>query len=159
VLDLAGRLRREDLLEMAHSTAEPAADALVRSFLASSPCAVAVDRCGQVLALFGVVRDPSCPGLGEAWLVAAPELARHAVSMCRLAPPWMLALRGSFAELHCLAWTGNPAHLAWLRWCGFKPDPFPAPGTGAGTAFIRFRRVLGADRHVQDDDTASALTR
>lgn len=77
---------------------------------------------GSPLAVWGVSPIPASPGCGWVWLVATPEATRVAIGMHRNLRSELDLLMRDYQRLKTAAWVGNPVHLKWLDWLGFKLD-------------------------------------
>jgi hypothetical protein len=116
VLSLAPRLRQADVDEIRAMTGLPPREALTLTFFASEKRYVIVID-GALLGTFGVARDAN--GNGVVWMVATPELRRHAREFLQKCRSWVSALNAEYPVLYNWTDARNAEHHRWLRWCGF----------------------------------------
>lgn len=116
-IDLALRLRPEDVAEIAAGSGECPVVSLVRSYLASdAPKAIIHD--GQVIGLFGVT--PLGGGVGAPWMLASPELPQIAVAFLKGAREVVAGWRSEYKLLMNTVDARNTTHIRWLQWLGFS---------------------------------------
>jgi hypothetical protein len=128
-VDLAPRLRQEDVLEVLYGSDFTPEEALPYE-IAVSEEAYAVVWKGQVIALFGVVNtlnwgDDNQEGFP--WMLASKELKDVRKSLLRTCVPYVRRWLQTYTKLSGYAWAENHVHLKWLQWLGFQldePKPF-----------------------------------
>lgn len=126
VEDLAPRLRKADLAELAASTGGDPAEILTLS-VAMSPLAWAWVRKGRTVALFGVAPSGHSPSVGIPWLMAGRGIARHKVFFVRRSVKYRDAMLDAFPVLENWVDCRNTLSIQWLSWLGFgmaEVDPF-----------------------------------
>lgn len=144
-IELAPRLRKEDLEEIGHGSGLPPEVAL-RYALQISNIAYAVVWRDQVVALFGVAQDLSWEGTvstGYPWMLAAPELTAIRKSFLRECRDYVGGWLKYHRKLEGFVWAKNEVHIQWLRWLGFQFDPAVPHGIN-DEPFMRF--------HLKEED-------
>jgi len=115
--ELAPRLRKADLQELAASTTLSPQEALEAGFKAGS--AYAVETPNGVIALFGVSATPE-PLLGSVWMLASEELVKIQLTFLRHSREWLHRLSAGYSLLGNFVDARNTTHIRWLRWLGFR---------------------------------------
>lgn len=73
------------------------------------------------VAIFGISYDGTYPGRGVVWLLATPEVSKHARGVLRTARGWLARFLREFPEgVHNIIDSRNALHLRWVRLLGFK---------------------------------------
>lgn len=138
-IELAPRLRKEDVEEIAHGTGMPQELAL-RYALGVSNIAYAVIWRDRVVALFGIAGGLDWGAghtTGYPWMLASEDITSIRKSFlreCRSYVDGWLKIHGSL-EGH--VWAENEVHIQWLRWLGFQFDE-PLPHGITDQPFLRF---------------------
>jgi hypothetical protein len=138
-IDLAKRLRKEDVEEVYHALALPAETAL-RYSLGVSNIGYAVVWKGRVIALFGIVGQLTWGperSRGYPWMLASDELVSIRKSFLRECRGYVQGWLRVHGELEGWAWAKNTVHIQWLKWLGFQLDE-PAPYGINDQPFQRF---------------------
>jgi hypothetical protein len=122
-IDLSGRLRGADLLELSGSPRL----ALERGVTEGRECHAAVAG-GRLLALFGVgngaLSDVGCP-----WLLSSPELTKqHRKQLLRECKAWLVLWfeRYQYRLLMNKIHKKNAVHIRWLKWMGAEVIELPS---------------------------------
>lgn len=114
---LAPRLRKGDLREIAASSGFEPEDVLTLSLAASVRTWAWLYK-GRVMALFGVAPSPN-PGTGIPWLLAAKGAERHRIFFLRNSRRIVGEMLELFPYLENHVDCRNTASIQWLDWCGF----------------------------------------
>lgn len=113
--ELFPRLRQQDRKEIALSSGDDSVAVLLRSWRASDECWVAVES-GHPICIYGVA---PVDGLGSPWMVATPEVYRHAKRLVRDGRKWVERIQADYPELFNFVYVENRASIAWLHALGF----------------------------------------
>ncbi|API59639.1 hypothetical protein BSL82_10175 [Tardibacter chloracetimidivorans] len=138
---LAANLRPSDEAEIVAAAGAAPVITIARS-LALSTYATAVDRDGELMALYGVAPLSLLGDVGTPWLLATPQLARHARPLTRTARQYVVDALRFYPVLQNYVDVRNTASIRFLSRLGFTlfdPEPYGA----AGLPFRKFemRRV------------------
>ena len=117
---LAPRLRPADLREIEAAVGRDPLAVLRQGIARSEPSLAIVDQADRPVALFGVVPDPATEQVGQVWLLASDELARHSLSFLRQSGEWVDRLHRRYRTLWNHVDARNELHMRWLEWCGFS---------------------------------------
>jgi hypothetical protein len=138
-IDLAPRLRKEDVEEIAHGTGLPPELAL-RYSLGVSNIAYAVVWRDRVVALFGItewLHWGEGRGPGSPWMLASEELKDIRKSFLRHCRGYVERWLDVHGHLENQVWAKNEVHIQWLKWLGFQFDE-PKPLGINNELFMRF---------------------
>ncbi len=132
-LELAPRLRKEDLEEISHTQGLPPEQSLLLGLNTGETFAVVWGT--EVVALFGCGGAPGV--LGVPWMLASPTLSKIRKSFLRECRGYVRAMLTVYGYLENRVWVGNEVHIKWLEWLGFTFDP-PEPYGIHDELFHRF---------------------
>lgn len=132
-LDLAPRLREEDLEEVSHTWGLSPRDALLIGFRTGETFAVVWGD--EIVALFGCGGIPGV--IGVPWMLASPTLSKVRKSLLRECRSYVQAMLTVYGYLENHVWANNAVHIKWLKWLGFSFDP-PEPYGIHDQLFYRF---------------------
>lgn len=132
-IDLAPRLREEDLEEIAHTWGLDSLRSILIGFHTSETYAVIWGT--EVVALFGCRGIPGV--IGIPWMVASPTLSKIRKSFLRECRGFVQFMLLYYGQLENHVWAGNKVHIKWLEWLGFTLDP-PEPYGINDEPFHRF---------------------
>lgn len=132
-LDLAPRLRAEDVQECLYSSGLPAKESLLLCFHSGETFAVVWGD--EVVALFGHMGVPGV--IGVPWMLAAPALSSIRKSFLRECREYVHRMLTIYGRLENYVWVGNELHIKWLRWLGFEFELAQPCGLD-GQMFYRF---------------------
>ena len=132
-LELAPRLREEDVQECLHSSGLPARESLLLSFHGGETFAVVWGT--EVVALFGHVGVPRI--IGVPWMLASPTLSQIRKSFLRECREYVQRMLSLYGTLENYVWVENKVHIKWLQWLGFEFGPAQPYGIN-GQLFYRF---------------------
>lgn len=118
-LDLATRMRKEDVQELLHLNDLGPRENLLLLFHQGETFAVVWGT--EVVALFGHYGYPGM--VGVPWMLASPTLTKIRKSFLRECREYVLRMLKVYGKLENYVWTENEVHIKWLRWLGFEFDP------------------------------------
>lgn len=122
--ELLPKLRKMDLIEIAHAPYVSAREALWYGVLSSEFAYSIKDTAGRCLAMFGVVYFS--PGVGSPWLLASDELFDKAkVGFLKASRSALDAIQTNYPVLVNRIHKDNVEARRWLEWCGFRVDDEP----------------------------------
>lgn len=134
--ELAPRMRRADVEELADLGHAPLA-ALEQSIDASRH-AYTASFDGRILCMFGVAPRSLLSDEAFPWLLAAPEMVRHAITLQKVSKPFITRARKEFIWLHNYVSPRNVVAIRWLRWLGFSIAATPTPVGPKGAMMLHF---------------------
>lgn len=132
-LNLAPRLREEDVQECFHSLGLGPLEGLLVSFHCGETFAVIWGD--EVVALFGHYGYPGM--IGVPWMMASPTLNKIRKSFLRECRDYVARMLKLYGRLENYVWANNEVHIKWLHWLGFKLEPAVPFGID-GEPFQRF---------------------
>lgn len=89
--------------------------------------------------MFGVAPSGSpLSGIGSPWLLATPELRRHAIRFLKCCDQYLARMLDIFPVLVDYVDVRHRRAIAWLKWLGFRLDEKPIPLPPFGMPFYRF---------------------
>ena len=139
--DLAPRLRRADLAEIAAGGMGTPLEALLLGVRSGTCYAIVDPQLGtQVYGMFGVVPLPGNPEVGLVWLLGSDELTRISYHFLRNSREWLARLSAPYKLLCNCIDSRNTVHIRWLRWLGFT-FLNPQPRGVHGETFIEFLKI------------------
>lgn len=115
---LAQNLRPEDIAEIAAASGMSPYSALSHGLEKSRYC-FTMEAEGDLVGMFGVVPS-ELPGVGVIWLLATPNIEKHALKFLRRSRAWADALNQEFPILWNVVDARNELHLKWLKWLDFE---------------------------------------
>jgi hypothetical protein len=118
-LDLAPRLRKEDVEEVLAAGGKSALASLMEGVQLSDACFTCVDGDGRPVLMFGTVPHPTDQLVGCIWLLASDEIAKHRIRFLRECPRYVEGFQRKYPVLMNFTDCRNHLHHKWLRWCGF----------------------------------------
>lgn len=130
---LASGMREEDRQEVWHSSRKSPLQALLQGCRAG-PC-WAVERAGDVVAMFGVVGVAG--QIGAPWMLASDDLKAIRKTFLRECRPVVDGWTAEYSYLTNAVWSKNTTHIEWLRWLGFQ---FEGSDIRNGETFLHFHR-------------------
>lgn len=117
--NLAPRLRKADVEEMAAATGYEPEAGLIQGYALSMECWSVVDDAGLVHAMFGVASDGS--GNGVPWMMGSDALVTtHRYEFLRRSRKWVKRINYRYPVLWNFVDARNTVHIDWLIWCGFS---------------------------------------
>lgn len=116
VIDLAPRLRAEDLREVETINGCSGLTALSDGLRTSDEC-VTIEHEGRVIGMFGVA--PLDPGVGAIWLLASDELPKIRWAFLKKTRPWIQYFLTKYPTLTNMVDSRNTQHVKWIKWAGF----------------------------------------
>lgn len=120
--DLAGRLRRADLDEIAAMSALSPVDALAMSVDKAGVAMVGVMD-GVPELIFGAGDASILTGVGAPWLVSSDKLLSRPMWALRESVRWRDKLLSRYAVLRNAVHADNLVSVRWLKWLGFTIHP------------------------------------
>lgn len=138
-LSLGPNLRPEDLREVRSAGDHRAPEDVLAFSIATSKAYTAIDHAtGEVINIFGVssVGD----GTGSVWMLGSKLLQQRPVSIARHSRQLVGLLHQDHQIIWNVADTRNTAHIAWLRWLGFRFLRTSTTLSADGTPFVEFFR-------------------
>jgi hypothetical protein len=119
-IDMAPRLRVEDMAEIAAASGRPPVEALGEGFACSRPC-FTVEYNGRPAAMFGVVPSPDTefPRLGVVWLLGTDAVRVFGRPFLRHSREWLVRACEGYDVVGNFVDERNTAHVRWLKWLGF----------------------------------------
>lgn len=90
---------------------------------------------GNPIAAFGVVGLED--GTGSAWLMAVSDLPVLPIGLIKKNRRYITAMLKQFGRLSTVVWEGNPSHIRWVKFLGFKETGRGPYGT-SGAIFHKF---------------------
>lgn len=121
-LEVADRLREEDVRELETATGVSAQEAVFRSLAASAATWVAYWK-GQPHSIFGVSDDPKDDDKGLIWMVGTPLIEKTPIATYKSASSFIEGLFFGYDELWNLYDTRNTLHGKWLKALGATFGP------------------------------------
>ncbi len=115
-LDLAPRLRKEDVEEVLAACGHTPLQALQDGLRDSDEC-LSILKDGKVIGMFGVAPLPN--GVGAIWLLASDDLPTIRWQFLKQTRPWVNYFLTKFQILMNWADSRNAVHLRWIKWAGF----------------------------------------
>lgn len=117
--ELAPRLRKADLDEIAAGSGENPLQALIRGYEQSyQPFTIVVED--KVAGIFGAVPlDPQWV-VGAVWLLGSDDIFNVRMPFARQSKLWIECVHKPFQILTNWVDERNSVHIRWLKWCGFK---------------------------------------
>lgn len=121
-VDLAPRLRKEDLEEISCSSGLTPLQSILIGFRTGETYAIVWK--GEVVAIFG------CGGIrgviGIPWMLASPTLSKIKKKFLRECKAYVFHMLEAYEYLENYVWADNEVHIKWLEWLGFTLcDPEP----------------------------------
>lgn len=132
-LDLAPRMREEDVQELLHLNGLGPRENLLLLFHQGETFAVVWGD--EVVALFGHYGYPGM--VGVPWMLASPTLSKIRKSFLRECREYVMRMLSLYGKLENYVWAENKVHIKWLQWLGFEFDP-PVPYGINDQPFQRF---------------------
>ncbi len=126
VEELAAKMRQEDVDEVwafAHLTP---LEAVQMSFDGTLDAQAGLAD-GELVCIFGVVRDSILSETGYPWLLCTPLVKKHAMAFLRRTKDYMTSMRQKFWILENYGDARNVEALRWMKWLGFdvlEAQPF-----------------------------------
>jgi hypothetical protein len=136
-LDLAPRLRAEDVEEVWASSRSTPLAALLSGLVYSTYCWTILNHEGEIVGMFGVAPIAGS-SVGSPWLLCSEGLVGIQREFIRQCPAWIDRMHEDYTVLSNLADTRNVVHLKWLRRCGFD---FMSTVTINDNEFVQFMKV------------------
>jgi len=118
-LNLAPRMRLEDISEVMALNGLSPLEALTESLKASSQAYSTIHN-EQVVLMCGVGPVPNHPELGCAWLLGSPEMSTVSRFFMRHSRAYVSLFHRHYPVLWNLVDARNMTHIRWLKWCGFE---------------------------------------
>lgn len=134
--ELAANLRDEDRREIIGAIGGNIEKACLRS-LKLSECAYICKRDGVPMAAFGVVRDNPFENVGQIWMLATKETAKHKIYTGKWTLKGIRAFMKDWDYLYNFVDKGNDDTIKWLKWMGAKIYP-PRPYGLYGNLYHKF---------------------
>jgi hypothetical protein len=127
VLDIASRLRSEDIDEIAEASGESPVRVLGQAYVESERCWTVTWK-GRPAAMFGVVRSPhvSNPRIGVVWLLGTDDVALFGYGLTKFSKEWLLRIFNGdetsqgFDILGNLVSENSVTHRRWLTRIGAR---------------------------------------
>lgn len=145
MVDLSEVLRTSDIAEIAATSGEDPAVALVASVLISDHAWVVLEH-EEPICVFGCAPDPEDPNKGVVWMLGADRMDDPVVSrfILRRSRAYQRVMHRKYPVLWNYIDARNEKSLRWLEWCGFQiTEAHPHHGIEA-RLFYTFQR----HRHV-----------
>ncbi len=120
-LDLAPRLRAEDVAEVWASSRSTPLSALL-SGVTYGNCWTILGNKGEIVGMFGVAPIEGSHA-GSPWMLCSEGLVGIQREFIRQCPAWIDLMHEEYTFLWNAADTRNVVHLKWLRRCGFDFGP------------------------------------
>lgn len=140
-LDIAPRLRKEDLEEVRAATGRHVEEAVVKSYIGSEMCFVACLGDMPIM-IFGLSRYNS--DVGIPWMLGSDELPRRAKDLLPVSSAVVELFNLLYPVIYNMVDKRNTKSIRWLKWLGFEAiQEFPTYGAEQ-RPFIQFARY----RHV-----------
>jgi hypothetical protein len=139
-VDIAGRLRRADAVEIQFATGLPARSAVYQSFAASRRVWVATVN-GRPECIFGIAEVN--PVVGCPWMVGTDEVLRHQRELLRAGRSIVEDMNAAYPLLENFVHADNTPSIRWLGRLGFRfkePIPF-GPQKQPFIPFFRYPNV------------------
>lgn len=116
VIEIAKKLRKEDVAELYAATGQTPVVALLESFMYPNTSSWIASIDGQDAIIFGVTLVGN---IGVPWLLATPQIERAPISFLRGCREWFNLFLHQCNELHNFVDERNVLHIKWLKWLGF----------------------------------------
>lgn len=139
VLDLAPRLRKEDVAEVWAINQCSGLKALQDGLMASDECLTIEDDAGKVVGMFGVA--PLEKGVGAIWLLASDDLPRVRKEFLRQTRPWVQYFQTRYPVLTNMVDARNEVHIKWIKWAGFTFTNRQETVGPDGVQFLEFYKL------------------
>lgn len=111
--------------------------ALHRCVAASSSAAMVISAYGVPMAVGGVSTLSVIYNTGSPWLLATPEMDRHARALIRYGRAYTASMLGQYERLENHVDVRNRKSVAWLQRLGYRMEA-PAPYGAFGLPFHKF---------------------
>lgn len=140
VHELAPRMRKSDVEEIAASSGVEPAQALFLSLLAGAETHSIIAQDGEVIGMFGVVPSTD-PLIGIPWMLASDRLPEIKKEFLPQSLEWVKEVNKKFPILLNYVDKRNKKAIRWLRYLGFKfPQLVDEFGVGS-KPFYEFVRI------------------
>lgn len=121
-IDLAPRLRKADLQEIAACSGRDPVEVLQEGAALSAPSCTVIGNSGFVAAMFGVHPEGD---FGRVWLLGsdelcAPPLSRQFIRECR---DFLAVMERPYNKTGNFIDQRNTVHIRWLKWLGYEFKP------------------------------------
>lgn len=116
-LELAPRMRQQDMEEVRASHGHTPVEALLNSYYYSDEV-YSIIKDGEVIGMFGIA--PLAYRLGCPWLLASDELPLIAREFIPISKEWINSLQSKYDVLTNYVHSKNTVSKRWLKWLGFN---------------------------------------
>lgn len=143
LVELAEDLRPSDIDEIAATTGEAPATALVSAVMLSSHAWIALDAVGNPLVAFGAApADLDDPSEGIVWMLGSPRMDEpaNALGILRRTPEYLGTLLDAYPTLSNYVDARNQKSILWLLSAGFEIDDVAFDHGLGGETFFHFSR-------------------
>lgn len=136
-LELARNLRLADAREMWAASRTTPHRGIMKSMKESDECWAGLAD-GRVVCLFGVVPLSFIGSYGVIWMLATPELEKHARAFLRRNRSYIQHVQSQYIMVFNLVDARNTEAVKWLKWLGFEIEKPKAYGPD-GLPFYPFK--------------------
>lgn len=141
IVEIAPRMRRQDVEELWASSRHTPVEALVSALLSSDYTFTGVID-GRPEMMFGLSVISHVTGHGSPWLLGTDEILNHRRDFMRASAQWRDMFLDRTPILTNCVDDRNELSKRWLRWLGFElTDPVPMGYDGVKFRMFSYRRA------------------